>query len=474
MEKKILLQEISDSLAAREKLTKKKADVFARTFFEVIAEAIERDSFVKIKGFGTFKLVTVGERESVNINTGERFQISSHTKISFTPDNYLRDLVNRPFSHFQSVVLNEDTDIEELENVDKELEETLQGEEHGSEFENETAEASISEENISGESERPAGDTEPQAIPDPGPSDQPFPSASREDEWQKTEDSLETPAEENPDSELPRTVEEPVQADPSAAPACIETGLPPASEKEPEEAAAPAPSPKPLPASEEEDSDHAVQQTAATAAPANNAAEPSPKENATSEKGITYTYAPDSSRPRINWWKLIVEATAVLLLMLLSYFAGYFRLFCPCEYMDLFQKQPASSIPAKTPAPAHPAQPVVHADSTHSTPADTTARRSALPAEKATPTSPKAQQESTSNPQQAPPRQQELPADVEYVVTGTRESHIVQKGENIYSIAKDHYGNKNFAPYIISHNRLSNPDIVTVGTVLKIPELKQR
>lgn len=73
---------------------------------------------MKIKGFGTFKLVTVSERESVNVNTGERIQIESHTKVSFVPDITLKDVINRPFAHFQTVVVSDDTDLTALEAFD--------------------------------------------------------------------------------------------------------------------------------------------------------------------------------------------------------------------------------------------------------------------------------------------------------------------------------------------------------------------
>ena len=76
--------------AADETLDKKTCEAFARTLFEVVEEALLSDKFVKVKGFGTFKLVAVSDRESVNINTGERFQIEGHTKVSFIPDNTLR------------------------------------------------------------------------------------------------------------------------------------------------------------------------------------------------------------------------------------------------------------------------------------------------------------------------------------------------------------------------------------------------
>ena len=117
MDKKILLQEIADILAEKEGITRKKAENFTRAFFEIIEEGLTEDKFVKVKGFGTFKVIPVSERESVDINTGERIQISGHSKITFTPDNFLKDLVNKPFSHFQTVVINEDTDIEELESI---------------------------------------------------------------------------------------------------------------------------------------------------------------------------------------------------------------------------------------------------------------------------------------------------------------------------------------------------------------------
>ena len=115
MEKKYTLQDLSALLAERESLSLEQAEDFVRTFFELTEEGLLKDSFVKVTGFGTFKLVEVSERESVNINTGERFQISGHNKISFTPDGTLRELVNRPFSHFTTVTLNDNTPETALE-----------------------------------------------------------------------------------------------------------------------------------------------------------------------------------------------------------------------------------------------------------------------------------------------------------------------------------------------------------------------
>ena len=118
MKKKLLLQDLAELLATNEEIGKKEADTFVRAFFDIIEQGLLEDKFVKIKGLGTFKLVTVSERESVNINTGERFQINGHTKVTFTPDASMKELVNRPFAHFEAVDLNEDIDLAELEEFD--------------------------------------------------------------------------------------------------------------------------------------------------------------------------------------------------------------------------------------------------------------------------------------------------------------------------------------------------------------------
>lgn len=74
---------------------------------------MEKDKYVKIKGLGAFKLIDVESRESVNVNTGERFEIQGHTKVSFTPEPALKDIINKPFAHFETVVLNEGTVLED-------------------------------------------------------------------------------------------------------------------------------------------------------------------------------------------------------------------------------------------------------------------------------------------------------------------------------------------------------------------------
>ena len=113
MNEKITLQDLINLFSEKQGMNKKDAEVFVRTMFELIEEALATEKYVKIKGFGTFKLTEVDSRESVNVNTGERIEIQGHTKISFTLDATMKDLINKPFSHFETVILNEGVELED-------------------------------------------------------------------------------------------------------------------------------------------------------------------------------------------------------------------------------------------------------------------------------------------------------------------------------------------------------------------------
>ena len=107
MAKRFITQDLVNLLINEHQVSKKKADAFVKEFFSLIEEVLEKEGYVKIKGLGTFKLISVESRESIDVNTGERIEIQGHTKVSFTPDTSLRDAINKPFSHFETVVLNE-------------------------------------------------------------------------------------------------------------------------------------------------------------------------------------------------------------------------------------------------------------------------------------------------------------------------------------------------------------------------------
>ena len=117
MEGKVLLQDLAQSLASNRGMQRKDAETFLKAFFETISEGILQDKMVKIKGLGTIKMIEVQERESVNVNTGERIVIPGHSKINFTPDVELKDQVNKPFALFQTVIINEGTSLEDMEKI---------------------------------------------------------------------------------------------------------------------------------------------------------------------------------------------------------------------------------------------------------------------------------------------------------------------------------------------------------------------
>ena len=113
MEKRSI-QSVAEILVEKATVTKKASVGFATAMFEVIQEGLDRDGIVKVKGLGTFKVIDVEDRESVNVNTGERVLISGHSKITFTPDTTMKELVNRPFSQFETVILNDGVSFEDM------------------------------------------------------------------------------------------------------------------------------------------------------------------------------------------------------------------------------------------------------------------------------------------------------------------------------------------------------------------------
>ena len=113
MNEKINLQDLVNLFCEKQGLNKKEAELFLKTMFNLIEEALATEKYVKIKGFGTFKLTEVNSRESVDVNTGERIEIQGHSKVTFTPDTTMKDLINKPFSHFETVILNEGVELED-------------------------------------------------------------------------------------------------------------------------------------------------------------------------------------------------------------------------------------------------------------------------------------------------------------------------------------------------------------------------
>lgn len=111
---KLTTQDLARVLVEQNGMGLREAQQFVTAIFEVIQQGVESDGLVKVKGLGTFKIVGVEARESVNVNTGKRVVINSHSKITFTPDATMKELVNKPFSQFETVVLNDGVEFDDL------------------------------------------------------------------------------------------------------------------------------------------------------------------------------------------------------------------------------------------------------------------------------------------------------------------------------------------------------------------------
>ena len=403
--------------AADETLDKKTCEAFARTLFEVVEEALLTDKFVKVKGFGTFKLVAVSDRESVNINTGERFQIEGHTKVSFIPDNTLKEEINRPFAHFETIDLSDETEQAELDAIDAAAAEEA--------LENEEAEETVEE------------------VAEEMPADEPTEEVVEEEVMEEVPEEV---LKEEPVEEAEEPMEEPVATEPQT----IVT----AEKKEEEPAKAEEPAADTTLESEKAPEPEAEEQ-----------------EEAPSALPVSYEYTEQPPRRPFNWWKAIGVFFFFFALMLLSYFAGYYRLLCPCiiglpEWTEPQPAQPAAKVqPTKT-APAKP-QPA---------PAETTAPKiSENPLNSENPEQPEFRKNKPAKPDPAPRKQQSAPAEVAPAppadTTVATQPHTVARGETLYSIARKYYGSDKYVNVIIRHNRIKNPNNIEKGTTLQIPIL---
>lgn len=112
---KISLSDLAQRLAEKSGISLQDAELFIRKMFDVANDGLQSDKLVKMKWLGTFKVMAVKDRESVDVNTGERIIIEGRDKISFTPDNILKEIVNKPFAQFETVVVNDGVDFDEID-----------------------------------------------------------------------------------------------------------------------------------------------------------------------------------------------------------------------------------------------------------------------------------------------------------------------------------------------------------------------
>ena len=202
---KFTVQQLADILIRKNRLSENEAQAFVCAIFDVIKEGLEADRQVKIKGFGTFKIIDVDPRESVNVNTGERVLIGGHQKITFTPDSVMKEMVNRPFSQFETVILNDGVDFSDVEKEEPtpEAENTQKTEKENTMSEKEV-EPEPEEETISEPEVIITPEPEESEIPEPEESANPeqVKEATHEPEKEKIDQEREEEATPEPEDEL--------------------------------------------------------------------------------------------------------------------------------------------------------------------------------------------------------------------------------------------------------------------------------
>lgn len=416
MNERLTIQDLTDLLAAKHSMTKKDAEAFVKEFFLLIEQALENENTVKIKGLGTFKLIDVDSRESVNVNTGERFQIKGHTKVSFSPDANLRDTINKPFAHFETVVLNENTVLE-----DTPIEET--------------------EEEESGE------EVIPTVIPE-SIEPQSQPKEEEKEEMSLTEiQPIVEPRSIEPQSVVvePKTVpvekKEIITAEEIIEQELLRENLKPEST---------------IVRSQEGKSEMAK-----GAEVAQTAIQPTPQKN-----------IPDSSVKEKSPVPYLI--TIIILVLLLC---GGVVLFI--YYPDLFSSSSDKNALDMPPVTTQPVKPEVQLSDTieqdsvkdikPETPKTSITPTPVVPQKKEAVTPAKTENKVI---RQQPSTSVYLDS-ASYKITGTKTKYTVKEGETLTRVSLRFYGTKAMWPYIVKHNPdvIKNPNNVPYGTTIKIPEL---
>ena len=208
MNNRLAIQDLAGLLAEYTGKDKNSSERFLREFIAVVSEGVYTDKLVKVKGLGTFKIIPVEKRESIHVNTGERFVIPEHYKFSFLPDKELRELVNKPFSFFETTELRENVDFTDMD--------VVLDEPNIKETEDESIEEMIPEEKHFPEEEPVVFSEEGSAVPpeeDPVVFSEEEPAGPPEDEGM---DTLEPVVDERSDSSGPDSPSEEVETGPDA------------------------------------------------------------------------------------------------------------------------------------------------------------------------------------------------------------------------------------------------------------------
>lgn len=415
MDTKVLIQDLAKALAERKGIDKKDALAFVQSFFDVVVFSLKRDKYVKIKGLGTFKQIEVESRESMNIHTGERFEIQGHMKISFTPDSSLRDAVNKPFAHFETVALSDDVSESELDAVDDQFKamelEADQVEEAEEAFVEKPEEIS----------EEPLAEPETSVLPVEEKSEEVLPVVTEEADAVLPEEKEEITSEEEPKLS---DGEDPVRAD----------------------------------------------------IPVENIAAPVETQNVTYAAQLPNEEDDEEDEDKSKFSKYYILLTVFLVLASLGagYLLGHMTQGKPEEIQVILydtiyiEKKPAVEDTVKIET-----EPVIKKDETTPPLKQKEEKVEKKTEAKAEPKKSEPVKKDTAVKSSNHSNYPQLPGGA-YWIVGTAQTYKLRAGETIRLIAERFFGSRQMAPYIIKYNAISDPDHVAEGTVLNIPKLEYK
>lgn len=418
MNEKITLQDLVELLSIKLGITKKHADTIVREFFNLIEEALATEKYVKIKGLGTFKLTEVDSRESMNVNTGERIEIQGHTKISFTPDTIMKDLINKPFSHFETVVLNDGVQLEDTP------------------FEEEAKTDEITDEKVEIIVEQP--EMQVAAV------EEEVPANMEETSVQQVvveEESVaeEEPSEEDVETQVP-VVEEIEEANivEETSNEESETQVPVVEEEveEPKEETVPV-------------EEHPIENAEKQEEPIEEFIAAEEKQEEHRQEKIQPEIIREPQHPNNQTtFRILIGIIIVLVLIIL------FGLYWMFMRSDNAGNSNQVSQPVQEPSVnVIQEEPTIKEDSVQMNPDTLMAVQSESQEQFAV-----------------------LSENVEYAIAGTITTLTLDPGQTLVKLALKYYGSKNFWPYIMQHNPdvIKDADIVPIGATIKIPKLEPK
>ena len=416
MNNRLSIQDLALILSEQTGKSTEEALRFLQEFIAVVSEGVYNDKLVKVKGLGTFKIIRVEERASVSVNSGERFVIPSHYKFTFTPDKELKELVNKPFSLFDTVELNEEVDFSDVDV---------------------SAETSGAEEAADDSSEEILPDGIPEqaieAPQTPEPEVKPEPAVEEEAALQE-----EAKAELEPEAETETMPEPEVEAEPELKAEAETTPQEEAkAELEPEAETETMPEP-------EVEAEPEPKVEAETTPQEEAKAEPKPAEPVSSVSGYKEYRR---KRRRSASRKLLFPIACLFVVIVL----GIVYIVCLSGRTTVNKNWEPPMAEVGNPTPEAGMNPV-SADSTGVTPPD-----SASLATDSVVAEPPVVEE--NQPEETPK------SDILALVT-------IKAGDRLASFAKQYYGHKFFWVYIYQYNQdiISDPNNIPIGTELRIPD----